>query len=439
MGTNDFISLFQDDFVAGVKHALEGTDIKPVFVDPSDFTKKTELGREPINNIADVTQQHVEKFKNTFTDQGASELIQGLSDEQLKPLIIAYANASPHAGMPVELQDGQTVCVLPKLQDDMTSKEAIFGHLSKIREQGYSPQSITGKDYEWQHALGIHEGTHCIQSEDFNNRADAKDTQVVTLRMESEADQETYEWLKERNPELAEDYLHARSLGTVLNHEHATAPALGEDYSFSSLKIEHAHAANTFVEKMDTAVAERLGITLEEAENVRRFKPERYVETLEESLKQGSIDPNAETYAKNFAHAVKEIVLGQEIEGTPARFDQDTKSIPDDLARTQAIKLVAMQLASNGSAEPSESLQAAEDLLNEDPKAFLEHLNEEIELHAKHDIDKAYGAGTLEVLEHFIEKTEKEVLSQQPSEPEPENEELVSSQQTTTPPNPSTI
>jgi hypothetical protein len=146
---------------------------------------------------------------------------------------------------------------------------------------------LPGTNSVWAQLVGEHEGEHCNQDPIYNTD---KNVEVKELEGEAKSDRAALETIqKEGHMDVYAAWKALRVINAANGDiSHATSIFL-DDPEFKGVTEEHLEAAKTFRGEMNMGVAANLGISIEDASNLRTDNPQKYASSAEDALKKGEL------------------------------------------------------------------------------------------------------------------------------------------------------
>jgi hypothetical protein len=275
------IRLLKDDYKVGAE-LQSGKPI--VYIDP----KKIDQWRLDIDSkrknwdgvAAQMAEQLDAQYPGLSQKLTQKELIELVKDSlKLGPFALKFDHDQVSNGL---------ICIINEPQRNEISIDQIyntFGISSTFNPSHLRP--LAGRNSEWAQFVGEHEGEHCNQDPIYSNDPEAE---VKTLGGEVLSDRAALENLrKEGKHEMVAQIIAIRALAAANGgHTHATSIFLS-DPEFTGVTREHLDAAKKFKDEMCIGVAANLGITPDEAEELRLKDPQKFARAVDEEMKKGEI------------------------------------------------------------------------------------------------------------------------------------------------------
>jgi hypothetical protein len=301
----DFRSIFVNSYKDGVESTVQGP-MKVFYLDPNNYKDPDEA-----KNIARL-RADLEKQQPGVTGKPGDAGY--LSDEDAKSLIELSLNQGPFA-VRGEV-NGKPVGIVNLQDKAIDHKNELVPMLTGVPLEKLV--RIPGSDYQWDKAVGIHEGAHLNQFViDPNWTPDERLKKV--MERESMSDRAVLDYFESINrPDMAQAWKDYRAIGAGMTNDpdHATGIFLN-DKGPIVVTDAHALAASTFKNKMDVAVATELGISQYDASELLKNDPKKYMEIVDRQLKEGTLgteSPEMKQYMEQFAGAYRRQVIEKENE-----------------------------------------------------------------------------------------------------------------------------
>lgn len=296
------------------------------------------------------------------------------SKKELEIFFSASTSQGPFAeNTLVRGRDGEQMCIINRPYEDLKRKESLieaFGVAgdpdtpeASSEKPGIDPRHfkpLPGEDADYERLMGEHEGEHCNQNKHTND--------LELLERETLSDRSALATLRaEGKHEVAQAWVDMRMMTAARGDAlHATSVFLDEKVPFQGVPQEALDAAKSFKFHMSDVVAERSGITLDEANYLCNNNPRAYTKIVEEALKEGVYD-NGNPYIKKY------------IEGYVGAVDRLTVADTSPLERPKPEPEVELsEKADDPEAGPTEESwldeEAPETVIGDDAKALFSRL-----------------------------------------------------------------
>lgn len=303
---------FRDDFEAGVEAAFEG---HVVYLDPESYDSD-----DPDRNMREFLEDLEEQipnfdrnaFERALKDQTGNEHYDLEDVLELTQVNGPFAASIKYNGEVVQIVNRGTVVFDPsdpsrRINIDPESydpdiigpqeKHNLASIFSGIPAEALQNLNIDGDDLA--RFIGYHEGIHLNEPIRANN-----DDPIETLNREVRADHAAMKHMAERgDPELNQIIHDWRALRAHLDPTHATSALIDGDTPGIATQ-DHIDAALNARAIMIDAVATDLGMSIDDAENLLRDNPERFISTMERLMEEHAEDAEANPIVSGYINDI---------------------------------------------------------------------------------------------------------------------------------------
>ncbi|HTK84203.1 MAG TPA: hypothetical protein VL625_03875 [Patescibacteria group bacterium] len=314
-----------NDYKAGVREALP-KDVKPVYINPNEL-KNPDMAK----NVAHLRKSLEKQMPGITGKPGDPDY---LSDADLAEMVALSTTRGPF-----EINanfNGQKIAIVNTQDKSLDNKNKIMPVIAHIPRDQLKPPP--GPDWMWDKAIGIHEGTHAKQA-DVDPNLPAPEQLRLTIQREAESDRAAIEFLRKQGREdMAQTLIDARALGAAEDPTHATGLMIAQNGPINVTPAQ-ADAAGKFKAEMDQGVANKLGITVDQAKDLQKKDPRKYIDTVDGLLKDNAIGstPEVKQFMEQYAGAYRREVVDKNVkpgQNKKAEAANDTEA-PTEPTQTQ--------------------------------------------------------------------------------------------------------
>ena len=297
------LRVLQDDYKVGVEAKSK---VPVIYLDPNKIDLWVVDNAKKKGDLAAVGRQIGDQLDEQFPGLSSK-----LTNAELIQMLKASREYGPFADKNL-LDHG--VCIINQPLGNQVDKEKIhetFGF--KIFSDAHL-KPLPGTSAMWRETIGEHEGEHCNQQPVMNG-----DPKVDLKAMDGEIKSDLTalrSLLQKGHHDVAQTLIDIRSVGAANGDSvHATSIFLTAQ-TYEGVTEAHLNAAQNLNQEMALAVAQERGISLTQAEKLRREDPQKFAEIIENALNEGKIPAHRDADYDDI-----KIILAKEMGLSPDEFE----------------------------------------------------------------------------------------------------------------------